>query len=184
MNMKEDIEESGRTAADPRLDLKYFGSHSKVLHQAMDIVYAGGVGDILKRSLFYSDPNIEQRMQKSTAEMKVMFEALEANDEFKLPDPEINALHAVLGLASETGEVLDELVKAIISNREVDKANLTEEAGDIMWYLAMLLRYLGTDFETVCEKNIAKLRARYPDAFTKDQALNRDLDEEKVALGG
>ena len=32
--------------------------------------------------------------------------------------------------------------------------------GDVLWYLAMLARYLGTDFEKVAELNIEKLTDR------------------------
>lgn len=36
----------------------------------------------------------------------------------------------------------------------------------------------------VLEKNIAKLRARYPDKFDSDKAINRDLQKEREILEG
>lgn len=39
-----------------------------------------------------------------------------------------------------------------------------------------------TDLEPIMEKNIAKLRARYPEKFTNEHALNRDLEKELEAL--
>lgn len=43
---------------------------------------------------------------------------------------------------------------------------------------------LGIDLEDGMEKNIAKLRKRYPDKFSNEKALNRDLDQERKALEG
>lgn len=41
---------------------------------------------------------------------------------------------------------------------------------------------LGIDFYTALDLNIAKLKARYPEKFTEEAALNRDLDAERVIL--
>ncbi len=66
-----------------------------------------------------------------------------------------------LGLAGETGEVVDIIKKARIENREIDRNHLIEELGDVMWYLAVLCDELGVTFEKVQDKNIEKLRLRY-----------------------
>jgi hypothetical protein len=41
---------------------------------------------------------------------------------------------------------------------------------------------VGFSFEESMEKNLAKLKARYPQKFTGDNALNRDLDNERATL--
>lgn len=38
------------------------------------------------------------------------------------------------------------------------------------------------DLEQILEKNIAKLRARFPDKFTEELAINRDTDKERKIL--
>lgn len=47
---------------------------------------------------------------------------------------------------------------------------------------ALALNALGSDFGSVMERNIEKLKARYPDKFTEDKATNRDLDTERKIL--
>ena len=42
--------------------------------------------------------------------------------------------HAVYGLVTEAGELLDAIKKAKIYGQKLDKVNVVEELGDIMWY--------------------------------------------------
>jgi len=53
-----------------------------------------------------------------------------------------------------------------------------------MWYIAILLRQFGGEgiFEEILETNINKLKARYPDKFSSELAMNRDLDKERNIL--
>ena len=94
----------------------------------------------------------------------------------------IRLLHTGMGLATESAEFLDALKKAIYYGKELDKVNLAEEMGDILWYCATALDELGVSFEEVMEKNIAKLEARYPEKFTEEKAENRDLETERDIL--
>ncbi len=92
-----------------------------------------------------------------------------------------NIVHAIYGLCTEAGEISEAFLKAA-STGEFDKVNLKEEAGDLLWYLAMLFRELDTDFEQVATTNINKLKARFPEKFEQDKAYNRDLDTERGIL--
>jgi NTP pyrophosphatase (non-canonical NTP hydrolase) len=94
----------------------------------------------------------------------------------------IRLSHAGVGLVTESAEFLDALKKAIYYGKELDKVNLTEEIGDILWYCAIALDEVGASFEEVMEKNIAKLEARYPEKFTEEKAENRDLEVERGIL--
>jgi len=91
-------------------------------------------------------------------------------------------LHASMGLVTEAGEFQDMLKKHLYYGRELDEINLKEEIGDVLWYCAIALNALGTDFETVMQTNIDKLRARFPEKFTEDNANSRDLDKEREIL--
>lgn len=93
-----------------------------------------------------------------------------------------NLLHAAIGIATEGGELLDALKKTIFYGKELDSVNLKEELGDLMWYIAIACESLGTSIEEVCKININKLRARYPEKFTSDAAINRDLKNERKVL--
>ncbi len=91
-------------------------------------------------------------------------------------------LHAGIGLATETGEFLDALKKSVFYGKELDRVNLKEELGDMLWYIAIAMNELGTDFETEMERNIEKLEQRYPEKFTKEKSDNRDLGKERMIL--
>lgn len=91
-------------------------------------------------------------------------------------------LHASMGLSTEAAEFTDALKKHIFYGKELDEVNLKEEIGDILWYAAIALKALGTDFESVMQTNIDKLSVRYPEKFTEESAINRDLNKERATL--
>lgn len=93
-------------------------------------------------------------------------------------------IHAMLGLASETGEIADALKKHIMYKRELDVVNLMEEIGDLAWYEALMLSACKKTFSEALEKNILKLKLRFPDKFTFDAVNNRNLDGERAVLEG
>jgi NTP pyrophosphatase (non-canonical NTP hydrolase) len=98
-------------------------------------------------------------------------------------------LHAAMGMETEVGEFTDQLKKHIFYGKPLDFVNLLEEIGDKFWYVALALDFIedvnsGSTFESVQERNIAKLRKRYPDKFTEYDALNRDLEAERKELEG
>jgi NTP pyrophosphatase (non-canonical NTP hydrolase) len=57
-----------------------------------------------------------------------------------------------------------------------------EECFDVMWYVSLCLDAAGFSMEEAMERGIAKLRARYPNGFTEEAALNRDLVKERTEL--
>jgi NTP pyrophosphatase (non-canonical NTP hydrolase) len=91
-------------------------------------------------------------------------------------------IHAQLGLASEAGEIADALKKHIIYGKALDELNVFEEVGDHSWYSALACGAIRRGFEDALARNIDKLKTRYPDKFTQDAALNRDLSAERAAL--
>lgn len=91
-------------------------------------------------------------------------------------------LHAGIGLSTEAGEFLDALKKHIFYGKELDRVNLAEELGDLFWYMAIVADELGFNFESVMDKNISKLKARYGEKFTEQRAENRDLEKEREIL--
>lgn len=93
-------------------------------------------------------------------------------------------IHAVLGMITELGEFCDPLKRHLIYGAELNVTNMGEESGDSAWYWALAANAMEMQLAEIFERNIAKLRARYPDKFTSEKALNRDLDAEKRALEG
>lgn len=94
----------------------------------------------------------------------------------------VRLLHAMIGLCTESAEFQDMLKKHIFYGKPVDRPNLIEELGDIMWYIAIASDELGVSLEDIMQKNSDKLKARYGDKFTEDKASNRDLDKERAIL--
>lgn len=79
-------------------------------------------------------------------------------------EPENNQiLHAMLGIAGETGEVLGATTKDEVRN----------EVGDLLWYVALLLDQHDLTFDEVMRANIEKLRVKYAGGqYTREEALN------------
>jgi NTP pyrophosphatase (non-canonical NTP hydrolase) len=70
-----------------------------------------------------------------------------------------------MGLAGESGELVDLIKKELFHNVTASRRNVESEAGDVLWYLANLCYIYGIDLQRVAENNLAKLRARYPNGF-------------------
>jgi NTP pyrophosphatase (non-canonical NTP hydrolase) len=81
-----------------------------------------------------------------------------------------------MGLAGETGEVVDILKKCVFHRHPMTTNKLTElkkELGDVMHYLVGLATLYDIDMEQVLEMNIAKLKKRYPEGFSTERSVNR-----------
>lgn len=70
----------------------------------------------------------------------------------------------ILGLVGETGEIAEKFKKIIRDKNgelsDEDRYELIKELGDVLWYTAILARYLGEDFEKVAMANLEKLSSR------------------------
>ena len=91
-------------------------------------------------------------------------------------------VHAAFGMQTETAEFTDALKKSLFYGKSLDTVNLKEELGDLLWYVALAMDELETDFEAEMTRVISKLKARYPEKFTTDKALTRDLVTERTIL--
>ncbi|HBD95843.1 MAG TPA: hypothetical protein DC057_16865 [Spirochaetia bacterium] len=94
----------------------------------------------------------------------------------------LNTLHILMGMQTEIGELTDPFKKQLAYNKPVDWTNVKEELGDLMWYIGNLCYILNFDLEEILEKNIEKLKARYPEKFDSDKAINRNLSKERDIL--
>jgi NTP pyrophosphatase (non-canonical NTP hydrolase) len=85
--------------------------------------------------------------------------------------------HGAIGIVTEAGELLDS-----VRHGTIDKTNITEECGDVLWYMALILDAAGSSFEEVMEVNVAKLRKRFPERFNEGAAINRDHASERELM--
>lgn len=74
-------------------------------------------------------------------------------------------LDASAGLSEEAAEVLGLVRKKVFQSREVDRARLVEELGDVLWCLSVTADSLGIRMSEVAEHNQEKLARRHPDGF-------------------
>lgn len=91
-------------------------------------------------------------------------------------------IHAAFGMQTETAEFTDALKKSLFYGKVLDTTNLKEELGDLLWYVAIAMDELDTDFEAEMDRVINKLKVRYPKLFTQDAAEHRDLKAERASL--
>ena len=81
--------------------------------------------------------------------------------------------NGVMGLCGEAGEAIDLVKKHLYHGHPLDREALIKELGDIAWYLAETATALNVPLEEVLERNIEKLRRRYPEGFSTQDSLNR-----------
>lgn len=94
----------------------------------------------------------------------------------------MNDLHMVLGMQTEVAEIADVYKKHIAYGKNLDLVNVKEEIGDAMWYIQNMCNMNNWSLEEILYTNIEKLKSRYPEKFSNDNALNRDLDKEREIL--
>ena len=86
-----------------------------------------------------------------------------------------------LGLVGEAGEVADTIKKGVFHGHGIDKEKIEAELGDVLWYVAGICSNLGLSMSDVMQRNIEKLKIRYPDGFNSDDSKKR-ADEFEVLL--
>lgn len=103
-------------------------------------------------------------------------------EEYLVP---IRLNHALLGICAEGGELFSQFQKWIYYGKPLDRTNIKEELGDVLWYVAEACNALGLDLGDVMTSNIAKLKARFPEKYTDERAAdeNRDRAAEAKAVG-
>lgn len=129
--------------------------------------------DNLKRYIYYGKGMIEDETDNIL---------LLKNSHHILDDDIIRLLHCSLGLATETGELMEALKNHIFDGFPLDGPNIREELGDICWYVGIGGDTIQTSLTEILSTNIKKLSHRYPEKFTEHHAINRDLDGERAII--
>ena len=83
-------------------------------------------------------------------------------------------INGVMGLCGESGEAIDLVKKWLSQGHELDRDKLIGEIGDVAWYIAEIATALGVTLEDVLERNIDKLKRRYPEGFDYARSVNRE----------
>ena len=80
---------------------------------------------------------------------------------------------AALGLAGEAGEFANMIKKLTAHGHPIDKKELADELGDVLWYLAEAATACELELDHIAKMNIEKLSARYPEGFSQERSRNR-----------
>lgn len=75
-----------------------------------------------------------------------------------------NYHYPALGLAGETGEVLEAIKKLDRDDKgiinDTKRMQIQKELGDVLWYLSNLAREFELSLDAIAQSNIAKLKSR------------------------
>ena len=93
------------------------------------------------------------------------------------PNTGKNFIYPALGLAGETGEVIEKIKRIIrdkngIVDKEI-KEGIEKELGDVLWYIAQLCTELGLSMEDIARKNLEKLTLREKRGTIRGEGDNR-----------
>ena len=134
--------------------------------------FLDGTLDEHKRALFYGDDSAN--VLRNTPGDDHILDSLGEEGE--------QHVHAALGVATEAGEIMEEVLAALSPDTDVDRQALIEEAGDVLYYLARIADLTGSSLLEMMQANHRKLAERFPEQFTPEDALERDTDAEAEAL--
>jgi NTP pyrophosphatase (non-canonical NTP hydrolase) len=102
------------------------------------------------------------------------YQALAQRTSNRALDRHGHLINGVLGLAGESGECADLVKKRCYQDGRDICADLVDELGDVMWYVAETAAALGVSLEEVAVRNVEKLRERYPQGFEAERSLHRE----------
>jgi NTP pyrophosphatase (non-canonical NTP hydrolase) len=101
----------------------------------------------------------------------------------KGPDDMASLIVPMLGLAGETGQLLSEYKKHLRDGEahRLFKERVSEELGDLMWYIANVASKFGLDLDEVAAANLQKTRGRFLSGGATSDSFDADLpDNERL----
>lgn len=162
-------------------------------------IAAGNLLDVIKKDTFYGLPKTEEkqaarlkRMEQNavalvgagpSAAITFLPQVQSTVTKRNLANIDPRVAHAIIGLATESVELLEALRDAITTGQAIDGVNILEELGDLNWYHAIAVDALGGNWEKIQETNIAKLRERNKgNKFNAQATIERDTQAERALL--
>lgn len=93
-------------------------------------------------------------------------------------------LHMAVGVTGEAGELIDAVKKHVVYGKELDRANIIEELGDLEFYAEGIRQAIGVTREEVLLANMNKLSKRYANKVYSDVAAQARADKAESAPAG
>jgi len=78
--------------------------------------------------------------------------------------------------------ILDSFKKSLLYNKPFDLVLFKERLNRLLKLVSNLVRFIDGDLEKICKINIEKLQLRYPEKFTTEKSINRNLKAERDIL--
>lgn len=187
MNVHEYLIESEKTERKFEGGAVVDGEMAVMTQRLLDIVLnASLLLNLIKKNLVYGKPKEEmaEQWEEYTFRLATAWDGYIPDDDVELSQDKMEVLHAALGIVTETAELIPPLAGYIFRHEPLDTVHVAEEFGDFHWFQGIILRKFVIDPKEMLERNIEKLRVRYPNKFTSEDALNRDLESERKVLEG
>lgn len=149
-------------------------------------IASGNMLDQIKKHVYYGKPYDSEKLKaqfvgivQGLDNLKPVIES-PSDNEVGI-DIDTRTSHAMIGAATESVELMEALVTHITEGT-LDKTNVLEEFFDMLYYCGVAHDSLDQNMSKTLNMGIQKLRHRYPDKFTSEQAINRDLKTEREIL--
>ena len=106
---------------------------------------------------------------------------------FEAPQTCLSMLHAIVGLQSQLGDIVDIIGRHVFYGVPLDVPSILEETGDFLYYWDLLQDQLRE--KTCCnainditarDLNRKKLMLRYPNGYSEERYAKRNLTAEKA----
>lgn len=169
MTIKEYQLEASRTCKDL--------GENNFMHMKMGVMTEiGEIVDIFKKNLAYGKPIDVVNLGEEIADVAWYIVNWDTFNEM-LSSVKETAKNESLGDILQSLDWINNYYSVCIDN---DYFETNEQLG----LLKSIADYYNLNFYELLDKNIAKLRTRFPEKFTEEAALNRDLEKERQILEG
>ncbi|MGH3567860.1 MAG: MazG nucleotide pyrophosphohydrolase domain-containing protein [Pseudonocardia sp.] len=165
------VEERGLAAASVRAYVRYGGLFLTELGASLDAFVVprealrhelGQWGGTLADNLFFAPTSISLGCTHRNMELSEYQELAARTSTLRLGGPQ-GAIAPMLGLASETGSILNAYKRYLRDGVDVDanREQLQEELGDLLWYAAAIATSFRLDLDEIAAANLRRTRDRY-----------------------
>jgi hypothetical protein len=125
--------------------------------------------DIMKKYIFYGKVK-EAPLRDPQVEMHT----IDGTSGLISPQSTIRLLHAILGLATESGELFEQWFNHVFKGQDLNPDKVISDIGDSNFYERLACNVMKILYGEMIRRNVRELEARYPEKFTEERALVRD----------
>lgn len=164
-------------------------NENMLMNIAKIFILSGQMLDQYKKNIFYNrdlkqDVLVDNFREITDAMTNLSYEfrtnsQIDNNDTLSI-NPRL--FHGIVGIATESTELMEQLYNAINNKCMMDNVNILEETFDASWYIGLIHNAMNAKMQHTLECGIEKLRHRFPDKFSDENANSRDLTSEREIL--